>query len=80
MTKLVEGVDPVTNRPNGKYEAKVEMLDVNPKTGEQEDNDPHPEEAVKRMKELPETVWQPLQVRRRVGHRFEFGHRRPHAG
>jgi len=54
MTKLVEGVDPVTNRPNGNYEAKVVMLDVNPKTGQQEEMTRTPQDAVARMKELPE--------------------------
>jgi len=54
MTKLVEGVDPVTNRPNGQYEVKVVMLDVNPKTGQQEEMIRTPEEAVARMKELPD--------------------------
>jgi hypothetical protein len=54
MTRLVEGVDPVTNRPNGQYEVKIEMLDVNPKTGQQEVMIRTPEEAVARMKELPE--------------------------
>jgi acetolactate synthase small subunit len=55
MTKLVEGVDPVTNRPNGNYEVKVVMLDVNPKTGQQEEMTRTPQDAVARMKELPET-------------------------
>ena len=55
MTKLVEGVDPVTNRPNGNYEVKVVMFDVNPKTGQQEEMTRTPEEAVARMKEIPET-------------------------
>ena len=54
MTKLVEGVDPVTNRPNGQYEVKIEMLDVNPKTGQQEVMIRTAEEAVARMKELPD--------------------------
>lgn len=54
MTKLVEGVDPVTNRPNGQYEVKIEMLDVNPKSGQQEVMIRTPEEAVARMKELPD--------------------------
>ena len=54
MTKLVEGVDPVANRPNGTYEVKVVMLDVNPKTGQQEEMTRTPEEAVARMKELPD--------------------------
>jgi hypothetical protein len=55
LTKLVEGVDPVTNRPNGNYEVKVVMFDVNPKTGQQEEMTRTPEEAVARMKEIPET-------------------------
>jgi len=53
LTKLVEGVDPVTKRPNGSYEVKIEMMDVNPKTNELEPTVRSPEEAVKRMKELP---------------------------
>jgi len=54
MTKLVEGVDPVTKRPNGSYEVRVEMMDVNPKTNELELMVRSPEEAVRRMKELPD--------------------------
>lgn len=52
MTKLVEGVDPITNRPNGQYEVKIEMLDTNPKTGQKELMVYTPNEAVARMKEL----------------------------
>ena len=54
MTKLVESVDPITKRPNGSYEVRVEMLDVNPKTGDHEVMVRTAEEAVKRMKELPD--------------------------
>jgi len=54
LTRLVEGVDSTTNRPNGQYEVKIEMLDVNPKTGQQEVMIRSPEEAVARMKELPD--------------------------
>jgi len=54
MTRLVESVDPTTNQRTGQYEVKIEMLDVNPKTGQQEVMIRSPEEAVARMKELPE--------------------------
>ena len=50
MTKLVESVDPITKRPNGSHEVRVEMLDVNPKTGDHEVMVRTAEEAVKRMK------------------------------
>jgi len=54
MTKLVEQLDPITKRPTGQYEVQVEMMDVNPKTNELEKMVRSPEEAVKRMKELPD--------------------------
>ena len=55
MTKLVACVDPTTNRPNGQYEVQIEMLDTDPKTGQQVMMNRTPEAAVARMKELPET-------------------------
>jgi len=54
MTKMMEEMDPTTKRPNGHYKVMVEMPDVDPKTGEQVMMTRTPEEAVKRMKELPE--------------------------
>jgi len=54
MTKLVETLDPITKRPTGQFEVKVVMMDVNPKTNEMEPMERNPEDAVKRMKELPE--------------------------
>ena len=54
MTKLVACVDPTTNRPNGQYEVQIEMLDTDPKTGQQVMMNRTPEAAVARMKELPE--------------------------
>jgi len=55
MTKLVACIDPTTNRPNGQYEVQIEMLDTDPKTGQQVMMNRTPEAAVARMKELPET-------------------------
>jgi len=55
LTKLVACVDPTTNRPNGQYEVQIEMLDTDPKTGQQVMMNRTPEAAVARMKELPET-------------------------
>jgi hypothetical protein len=54
LTKLVEVLDPVTKRPTGHYEVQIEMMDVNPKTNELEKMVRSPEDAVKRMKELPD--------------------------
>lgn len=55
MTKLLEVVDEKTGKTTGKYKPMVEMNDVDPKTGEPVLMVRTPEEAVKRMKELPET-------------------------
>jgi hypothetical protein len=55
MTKLLEVVDEKTGKTTGKYKPMVEMSDVDPKTGEPVQMVRTPEEAVKRMKELPET-------------------------
>jgi hypothetical protein len=54
MTKMLEDTDPVTQRPNGQYKVVVEMPDVDPKTGQPVLMVRTPEEAVKRMKELPD--------------------------
>lgn len=56
QTKLVEVIDPVTQRPTGQFEVKVVMMDVNPKTGQREEMTRTPEEAVARMKQLDEFV------------------------
>jgi hypothetical protein len=53
-SQIVTLLKPMTKRPTNSYEVKVEMLDVNPKTGDQEVMVRSPEDAVKRMKELPE--------------------------
>jgi len=53
-TKLLEVVDEKTGKPTGKYRPMVEMDDVDPKTGDPVTMVRTPEEAVKRMKELPE--------------------------
>ncbi len=55
MTKLLEVVDERTGKTTGKYKPMVEMSDVDPKTGEPVQMVRTPEEAVKRMKELPDT-------------------------
>jgi len=55
-TKLLEVVDEKTGKPIGKYRPMVEMNEVDPKTGEPVVMVRTPEEAVKRMKEMPE-VW-----------------------
>ena len=54
MTKLIEDMDPVTNKSTGRYKPVVEMPDVDPKTGQPATMVRTPEEAVKRMKELPD--------------------------
>lgn len=54
MTKLVEALDPVTKRPTGQFEVQVVMMDVNPKTGQREEMTRTPDEAVARMKQMPE--------------------------
>lgn len=55
LTKLLEVVDEKTGKPTGKYRPMVEMNDVDSKTGEPVVMVRTPEEAVKRMKELPDT-------------------------
>jgi hypothetical protein len=53
MTKMIEEMDPVTKRSNG-FKVVVEMPGTDPKTGEFTLYVHTPDEAVKRMKELPE--------------------------
>jgi len=53
MTKMIEEMDPITKRSNG-FKVVVEMPGIDPKTGESTLYVHTPEEAVKRMKELPE--------------------------
>lgn len=53
-TKLLEEVDEKTGTTTGKYRTVVSMQGVDPKTGEQVTLSCTPEEAVKRMKELPD--------------------------
>ncbi len=55
QTKLLEVVDEQSGKPTGKYRPMVEMNDVDSKTGDPVTMVRTPEEAVKRMKELPET-------------------------
>ena len=54
MTKLIEEMDPATNKSTGRYKPMVEMPDVDPKTGQPVTMVHTPEDAVKRMKELPD--------------------------
>jgi hypothetical protein len=54
MTKLVACIDPTTNRPNGQHEVQIEMLDTDPKTGQQVVMNRTAEAAVARMKEVPD--------------------------
>ena len=55
QTKLLEVVDEASGKPTGKYRPMVTMDDVDTKTGEPVTMVRTPAEAVKRMKELPET-------------------------
>jgi hypothetical protein len=54
QTKLLQDVDEVTGKPKGTYQPKVEMPGVNPQTGESVTLVLSPQEAVKRMLELPD--------------------------
>jgi hypothetical protein len=54
MTALIEEMDPATNKSTGRYKPMVTMPDVDPKTGLSTAMVRTPEEAVKRMKELPD--------------------------
>jgi hypothetical protein len=53
-TQLIEGVDEKTGRPTGKYRPMVKMEGVDPQTGAPVELSLTPEDAVKRMKELPD--------------------------
>jgi hypothetical protein len=55
LTKLVPEVDPKTGKPTGKYKPMVEMQAVNQTTGEMETKAYTPEDAVKKMKDDPDT-------------------------
>lgn len=55
MTKLVEDVDAKSGKSTGQYKVMVEFPDVDATTGEAIMTSRTPDEAVKRMKELPET-------------------------
>ena len=55
QTKLLEEVDEGSGKPTGTYRPMVTMDDVDTKTGEPVTMVRTPVEAVKRMKELPET-------------------------
>jgi hypothetical protein len=54
-TKMVEIVDEVSKKSTGEFKTVVEFSDVNPDTGEPVLTLRTPAEAVKRMRELPET-------------------------
>jgi hypothetical protein len=53
-TKMIEVMDEKTGKGTGKYKPVVEMPDVDPTTGQPVPFTGTPEEAVKRMKEMPE--------------------------
>jgi len=53
-TRVIEVMDEKTGKPTGKYKPVVDMPDVDATTGEQVMMTRSPEEAVKRMKEMPE--------------------------
>jgi hypothetical protein len=53
-TRMIEGVDEKTGKPTGTYKPVVDMPDMDPTTNEQVIMTRTPEEAVKRMKELPD--------------------------
>lgn len=55
LTKLVPEVDPKTGKPTGKYKPMVEMQAANQTTGEMETKAYTPEDAVKKMKDDPDT-------------------------
>lgn len=54
LTKLIEVVDEKTGRPTGQFRTIVEFPDTDATTGESIVTSRTPEEAVKRMQELPE--------------------------
>ena len=53
-TRVIEVMDEKTGKPTGKYKPVVDMPDVDATTNEQVIMNRSPEEAVKRMKEMPE--------------------------
>jgi len=53
-TRLIEIMDEKTSKGTGKYQVVVEMPDVDPTTGQPVPFTGTPEDAVKRMKEMPE--------------------------
>ncbi len=53
-TALVEDIDEKTGKPKGTYAPKVRMPGVDPQTGEAVELVLSPDDAVKRMKELPD--------------------------
>ena len=53
-TRVIEVMEEKTGKPTGKYKPVVDMPDVDATTGEQVMMTRSPEEAVKRMKEMPE--------------------------
>lgn len=54
QTKMLEETDPKTGKLTGKFRPMVEMQTVNPTTGEMESKSYTPDDAVKKMKEMPE--------------------------
>lgn len=54
QTELVPDVDPTTGKPTGTYTPMVKMLDKDATTGDMVKCSRTPDEAVKRMKEMPE--------------------------
>jgi hypothetical protein len=54
QTKMIEETDPKTGKLTGKIKPMVEMLAVNPTTGDMETKAYTPEDAVKRLKDTPE--------------------------
>jgi hypothetical protein len=55
QTKMLEETDPKTGKLTGKYKPVVEMLALNTTTGETETKAYTPEDAVKKMKDTPDT-------------------------
>jgi len=55
QTKMIEETDPKTGKLTGKYKPMVEMLALNTTTGEMETKAYTPEDAVKKMKDTPDT-------------------------
>lgn len=55
MTKLVEITDKATGKPTDQFKVVVDFPETSPKTGKPVTVEKTPEEAVKRMKELPGT-------------------------